>query len=237
MFDGMWCHHCYLICVKGSRHTWHHSDRQCARPLLLPSSPQRIWLWGLNSLRDSVLADFLNLGALFPAGVLGLSGGGRLLTLAILIMDEMSSVELPPPRISLHGYQPAALWGRHRPWIPVLLLPWAAWAQEPGFLLPWDATHPARASVTAAYRLLGSCEHWFLRAPGDCHLGRLFKVCRPTCSTLHPSCLLPRMPEVNSAQITFWVVRLPLCSQSFLLLTACLRSCEQAGGLQRREWC
>lgn len=42
----IWCHHCYLIFTKGTEHTWHHPDRQCSQPLLLPSLPRRIWPWG-----------------------------------------------------------------------------------------------------------------------------------------------------------------------------------------------
>lgn len=93
---------------QGHQHIWYYSDRQRSQPLLFPSLLQKISdPLGFNVLRDSVLAYFLNLGALSPAGVQGLSGGCRLLTLTIMIMDMTSSTDLLPPQISLNRHQPA----------------------------------------------------------------------------------------------------------------------------------
>ena len=70
----IWCHHCYLLFIKGTPHTGTPPTGNV--PSLSPFLPchRESHPGGPNLLGDSVLADFFNLGALFPAGVQGLSG-------------------------------------------------------------------------------------------------------------------------------------------------------------------
>lgn len=156
--DMIWCHYCYLIFIKGTQHTWYHSDRSRSQPLLFPSLPQKKFdTVGLNLLRDSVLAYFLNLGALSPAGVQGLSGWYRLLTLTIMIMDMTSSTYLLPPQISLNRHQPAGPVGMS----PTLdFFPcFCSWhlqseLRSPASCYLWEVIHPVSASVSSCLHAL-----------------------------------------------------------------------------------
>lgn len=163
-------------------------------------------------------------------------GGVRLLTLNITTRAVISNTDLPPPRISLNRHQPAGPVGMS----PTLdffpcICPWRLQSElrSPAIC---DKSHiQPEPLCLAAFMLPGSFKHCFLKSPSECRRSHLLKLCWPTCLTLHPSCLLPLTWKVNSVLITYSAAQLPLCSQSFFLFTACLRSLEQTVSLQRRD--
>lgn len=152
---------------------------------------------GLNLLRDSVLAYFLNLGALSSAGVQGLSGWFRLLTLTSMIMDMTSSTDLLPSQISLNRHQPAGPVGMS----PTLdffpcFCPWHLQSElrSPASCYLWEVTHPRQPLYPAAFMLSASSKHCFFKAPGKCHQGHLLKSLLVN--------LLDTLPKPSSASNT-----------------------------------